>query len=128
MSTAASQAHAAIVALLVEQNADVNAANSSGYTAIHQAALRGHYDLVQLLIYHRANVLAQTNFGRTAETLAQSKAHHAVADILNAVTLSTANCVAFAMGLHERLGVRSTVVCLDPEVLRMVLQYVDVDV
>ena len=47
-----------------------------------------------------------------------------VAALLRAVATERARCIAFAMGLRERLGAGSLVRALDPEVVRMVLDLV----
>ena len=44
-----------------------------------------------------------------------------VLSLLRAVATERARCIAFAMGLRERLGAGSLVRALDPEVVRMVL-------
>ena len=44
-----------------------------------------------------------------------------VVELLRAVTTCRMRCIAFAMGLHERLGAGSRVGALDPGVVRMVL-------
>jgi len=44
--------------------------------------------------------------------------------LLRAVATERARCIAFAMGLRERLGAASLVRALDPEVVRMVLDQV----
>ena len=45
-------------------------------------------------------------------------------ELLSAVAAERARCIAFAMGLRERLGAGSPVMALDPEVVRMVLELV----
>ena len=47
-----------------------------------------------------------------------------VVALLRAVAAQRARSVAFAMGLQERLGAKSLVSPLQPEVLRMVLHLV----
>ena len=44
--------------------------------------------------------------------------------LLGVVATERARCIAFAMGLRERLGAGSLVRALDPEVVRMVLDLV----
>ena len=55
---------AAAVLLLIEQGADVNAAEGDGMTALHWAAERGHERVVEVLIATGATVDAETRVGR----------------------------------------------------------------
>ena len=47
-----------------------------------------------------------------------------VVALLREVATQRDKCIAFAMGLEERLGAGSRVRSLDPEVVRIVLGYV----
>ena len=48
------------VRLLLEQGADVNHQDSTGWTPLHEASAQGHHDVVQALLEHGAVVDAQT--------------------------------------------------------------------
>ncbi|MCX6593248.1 MAG: ankyrin repeat domain-containing protein [Acidobacteria bacterium] len=56
--------------LCVEQGADLNAADSRGYTALHGAAYIGHNDLVTYLVSKGAKVDAKTKAGDTVADMA----------------------------------------------------------
>jgi ankyrin repeat protein len=65
---AAAYADASIITLLIEQGADVNAANPDGATPLMRAA--GNLKKTRLLIERGANVNAKSIFGRTALLIA----------------------------------------------------------
>ena len=113
------------VALLIQHGADVSSKNESGWTALHRAAHHGDVEIVRVLLQYGANVLAETNSGETAEYWATLKAHHQVVAMLQAEAVTRAKCVAFAMSHQQRLGAGSQVARFDPELLRMVLAYVE---
>jgi ankyrin repeat protein len=58
--------HEAVVQLLMDSGADVNAKTEDGWTALHQAARGGHEAVIRLLIAGGADVNAKTEDGRTA--------------------------------------------------------------
>ena len=132
-----------MVKLLLDHGADVLATDASGYTPLHEAAHKGDAALARMLIHYggnkmaRTNVgetvvdvatrtaheaMARTNLGETVANVAMRKAHDAVLEVIQTETLPRAKGVAFAMGLHERLGEASRVNTLDNELLRMVLE------
>jgi ankyrin repeat protein len=115
------------VLLLLENGADVNAKATSGITPLHEAARRGFREVVRLLVHKKADLQSQTITGATAEDVATANGHVEIAGILRAEAERQAERlrvrqVAFAMGLHDRLGAGSIVLRLDPGVLRIVLQ------
>ncbi|KAK3039275.1 hypothetical protein RJ639_027979 [Escallonia herrerae] len=64
---AAAKGHNEIVALLLENGADVNSRNYCGQTALMQACRYGHWEVVQTLLLFRCNVTrADYLTGRTA--------------------------------------------------------------
>src|SRR5438105_10618534 len=64
VADAAMQADAAAVRALLQQGADVNAAEGDGMTALHWAAEHGDPDLASLLLKAGANTRAETRIGR----------------------------------------------------------------
>jgi len=106
------------VARLIVQRADVFAKDALGCTALHHAAAANATDtsvmnkLLEVLSWH-------------ARPPPSSSAHRKAqfASLLPSVT-RTAQCEAFAMGEHVRLGALSMVLGLEPGVVRMILERV----
>lgn len=73
---AAAKGHTEIVALLLENGADVNSRNYCGQTALMQACRYGHWEVVQTLLLFRCNV-ARADYlsGRTALHFAAVNGH-----------------------------------------------------
>ncbi|KAL2920619.1 E3 ubiquitin-protein ligase XBAT33 [Bienertia sinuspersici] len=73
---AAAKGHNEIVALLLENGADVNSRNYCGQTALMQACRYGHWEVVQTLLLFRCNVSrADYLSGRTALHFAAVNGH-----------------------------------------------------
>ncbi|GER34964.1 ankyrin repeat family protein [Striga asiatica] len=73
---AAAKGHNEIVALLLENGADVNSRNYCGQTALMQACRYGHWEVVQTLLLFRCNVIrADYLSGRTALHFAAVNGH-----------------------------------------------------
>jgi len=117
-----------IFLLLIENGADISAKDINGARPIHWVAAayqdRETEKVVQLLLDRGADVLSESNAGYTAEYVATACGHHQTAATLKAEALRRAQCEAFAMGHGERRGAGSRVRCLDPGVVRMVLERV----
>jgi ankyrin repeat protein len=111
----------AVVLVLLQYRSDEKTVDALSMTPLHWAAFRGHAGMVRLLLEHGANVLTTDATGTTAEQWADYESHPEVVAILKAEAVIRANCVAFAMGNQERLGVRSRVLWFDPELVRMVI-------
>lgn len=70
-------------AILKEWNINVNSANRTGFTALHQAAHAGHADIVEYLIKNAgANTLAVGGMGWMPLHLAASAGHEEVVQVL----------------------------------------------
>ena len=54
-----------IVNILLQNDADVNAADGDGLTPLHDAAYNGHTDIVDLLIENKADINAKDIYGLT---------------------------------------------------------------
>jgi ankyrin repeat protein len=52
-----------LIGMLLDEGADINAANQSGDTALHGAALRGSTAIIQYLVDHGADVTARNEKG-----------------------------------------------------------------
>lgn len=63
---ASSEGHSAVVPLLIDAGADVNAVDKDGTTALMAAAARGHIEAVEKLLTAKANTNAQNVDGHTA--------------------------------------------------------------
>jgi hypothetical protein len=74
--------HEAVVRLLLEQKADVDAKDTSGRTALSRAAEMGHEAVVRLLLEQKADVDAKDTSGRTALSRAAEMGHEAVVRLL----------------------------------------------
>ena len=71
------------VRTLLQQGADVNAAQGDGMTALHWAAELGDAEMAEMLIFAGANVEAETRAGHyTPLHVACRNGHAAVAEIL----------------------------------------------
>ncbi|KAF9626143.1 hypothetical protein IFM89_031270 [Coptis chinensis] len=62
---AATRGHTEIVALLLENGADVNSRNYCGQTALMHACWHGHWEVVQTLLLFKSNVNAVFSLCRT---------------------------------------------------------------
>lgn len=74
---------AAVVRLLIEHGADVNAVQTAGYRPLHQAAVTGREDLVRMLLDAGADKTARCDRGKTPADYARERGHDAVAALLD---------------------------------------------
>jgi hypothetical protein len=82
LSWAAENGHKAVVKLLLEAKADVNAKDNKGQTPLWCAARNGHEAVVKLLLEAKADVDAKDNGGRTPLWCAARNGHEAVVKLL----------------------------------------------
>ena len=126
------------VQMLVQEGADVSITNEEGWTVLHKAAYNGNVGVVQWLLKDVppndivVDIFTKTNAGEMAYDLAKLNAHprarvtgpsHQIVALLESAS-SLPKSMAFAMGLHPRLGDGSVVTDFKPELLRMVLELV----
>jgi hypothetical protein len=79
---AAWRGHEAVVRLLLDRGADVDAKDEYGWTALRKVAVRGREAVVQQLLDRGADVNARTNERRTALRKMTEKRHEAVVQLL----------------------------------------------
>ena len=79
---AARRGHEAVVRLLLENGADMNALDMYGETALVGAAEQGHETIVRLLLEKGADIEAKDEDGQTALILSAGSAHEAVTALL----------------------------------------------
>ena len=72
----------AVVQVLLDEGADVNAKDEYGGTALYRAAWNGHEAVVRRLLEHKADVDAKDNNGETALSRAALYGHEAVVRLL----------------------------------------------
>ena len=70
------------VRLLIEQGADVNAAQAAGFTPLHQAAAAGRQDIADLLLEAGADPGKLCDQGKTPAEYARERGHHNLAELL----------------------------------------------
>jgi ankyrin repeat protein len=70
--------HDAVVAVLVDAGADINATQRHGWTPLHGAAQNGSLDSVERLLAAGADPTARNDDGVDAITLAQEAGHEAI--------------------------------------------------
>jgi len=134
LHVAAYRGHEDLVLLLLEHGADSSSKNNAGWTSLHWAAEAGPKAVVQLILHNGADLQSRTHFsvlgggGQTPEDVAILRQRPQIVAMLQAEparreAVRRAQCEAFAMGHHERLGAGSRVQGLDAGVVRMVLEY-----
>jgi len=80
---------AAIVKLLVDRGADVNAANQTGNTAMHFAVQRGSVPIIELLAGKGARFDVKNKQGKTAADLARGRTAAAIAKLTGTTAPAT---------------------------------------
>jgi ankyrin repeat protein len=84
LHAAAAGRHAAIVALLIEHGAPVDARQHGGWTALHAAAQNGDLAMAEILISAGADVSARAENNQCALDLALTKGHQSMVEFLEA--------------------------------------------
>jgi ankyrin repeat protein len=110
---------------LLSLGANIESTNSEKLTPLDLATRDKNVVLLRILLEHGADIGAA---GNTPANKKRKERSAVIADMFTAERASRKNrdihrarCAAFAAGLHPRLGARSSVMALDPEVLRMIL-------
>jgi Ankyrin repeat len=137
-----------MIVTMVGHGADINGKDDEGYTALHRALMVGyeHTEVVRTLVRAGVDASLTNNYGITAidDAIFRRKVimdgrcpEEKKAIVIGAMQrnvdayvdacadeLRMAAQAAFAMGLHNRLGEKTLIKMLDPEMVRMVLEYV----
>jgi ankyrin repeat protein len=82
LHSAAAARDTAIIRLLLDHGADVNARQAGGWTPLHAAAMFGYAPLAELLLSRGAAADLPNDQGKTALDLAEEKGHTQVAELL----------------------------------------------
>ncbi|KAJ1468159.1 hypothetical protein T484DRAFT_1856264 [Baffinella frigidus] len=132
-----------MVTAMIGYGVDVNSADDEGFSALQNALMvRGNSETVRTLIRLGADFSRVSNYGYTAinhaktriEVIGRSPYNPNATAFAESLQLNVdayeeetwkimlpQRQVAFAMGLHPRLGAESNVLCVDPDLLRMIL-------
>jgi hypothetical protein len=70
------------VVILLDNGADINAADKSGFTSLHRACEMGSTEIVKILLERGADANVQAEVGHTPLSLAKLRKEHAVVDLL----------------------------------------------
>jgi ankyrin repeat protein len=79
---AAARADLAMIRLLIEKGADVNAEQEAGFTPLHEAAATGQKALAELLLEHGADRAHRDSKGKTPSEWALDRGHADLAEAL----------------------------------------------
>ncbi|KAJ1472108.1 ankyrin repeat-containing domain protein [Baffinella frigidus] len=82
MYIAASAGYDAVVQILLDEGANINAASKLGVQPLHRASQNGHDAVIELLLLNGADCRARTNAGWTAEGIASSRGQNNIAALL----------------------------------------------
>ena len=82
LQLAATNGHAGKVKLLLDQSADVEAADEYGRTPLYQASNNGHLDITRLLLDHGADIEAADSNGWTSLHSASGRGHIEIVKLL----------------------------------------------
>ena len=85
LNSAAASGQLAVVKMLLERGAPVNAVQHGGWTALHSAANNGDVEMVKLLLAGGADRTLRSDDGRTARDMALEAGHLDVKQILETV-------------------------------------------
>ena len=114
-----------IVKMLLDKNADVNALTRDGFSPLHSPSRRGHIEVVKLLVEAGANLFYKTYEGDIPEDFTVESSSGSGDEEIRKYLGGAARgqrSLAFAMGLHERLGAQSRVSTLKQELVCMIIE------
>jgi ankyrin repeat protein len=141
-----------LLKLLIEGGADIDAKTPDNDTTLHLAVAAEKFEQVEYLLQRNVCMTFRNNHGKTPLDLAidshweqfetdeiddlgtfsvfplvttvDSDGTQRLVNILRDEQLRRERCEMFCMGQHERLGANSIIRWLDPEVTRLVVQWV----
>jgi len=113
----------AIVEFLLNNGANANLQDKDGWTPLYSAACHGREAIVKLLLANGADVNLKDNSGKTPLQIATRKDYQGIVQIITEHIKSQR--LAFAMGLHQRLGENSPINILpgDGSVFEVIRKY-----
>ncbi|RYP43193.1 hypothetical protein DL768_010045 [Monosporascus sp. mg162] len=79
---ASKNGHFDIAQLLLDKDADIEAADKDGWTPLFWASRNGHHDITQLLLDKAADIEAADNYGETPLQRASGNGHFDIAQLL----------------------------------------------
>jgi ankyrin repeat protein len=130
LDQAAIRGQSDVIRLLLELGADIEWVDMLGCTALHNSTLFNNSRAVTTLVSCGADLRAQTHAGLTPKEVASASGFSDLADLLRdleeqqdflkAKDTSQKKSLAFSMGHHPRLGHRTWVSLLEPEIVRMI--------
>ncbi len=85
LALAAAHGHVETVKLLLDRGADINAADATGWTALHGAAYFGSAEIIQLLLDRGARIPESNWYTPTLLHLAESRGSQSAIDLLQRV-------------------------------------------
>jgi CubicO group peptidase (beta-lactamase class C family) len=83
LNWAAFNNHPGLIPVLLAHGAHIDAANLTGFTALHHAAEAGSVDSARALLAAGANVSLRTQAGETAADVARRKGHDAILQLID---------------------------------------------
>ena len=69
--------------VLISAGANLDVANSGGFTPLHHASQEGHLEAVKILVNAGANTKLRTGAGLTAEDIARNNGHEDIVEYLS---------------------------------------------
>ena len=112
------------VGIVLDAGCEVDHQNAKGVTLLHMCAKSDLPVMAEFLLKRGASIDIRAGSGRTASDVADRNGNVVVSDLIKAERVRRTKCVAFCMGLNQRLGENSSVRLLDEGVVRMIADYV----
>ena len=111
-----------LVERVLRMGADIDACNDEGESSLEFAVKHNHLDVVRVLCDNGSDL--RDGEGESVAILAEGHGFHQCAAIIRVEAVRRDTFIAFAMGIHDRLGCQSPVLALDKEVIHMIADMV----